>query len=100
MLSEHPSYHQNIFNILYAYTDNAIFDAGSMYHLTASDINAYVVSLAVMVVVNEDDIANLHAAETYFSAVRALHVRTVRKPDSVISPVAVHCKTGTVKTLR
>ena len=100
MLLTHPSYIDNVFNILNADTDNAVLDSGSMYHLAAADVQTDVVGLAVMVMVNEDNISDLHAAKANFPAVRTLHVGTVRQSDAIVSTVAVHCKTGTVETGR
>jgi len=96
----HPSYIDNIFYILDADTDDAVLDTGSVDHLAAAYVQSDMVRLSVMVMVNEDDISDLHAALANLSAVRTLHVGAVRQSDAIVSTVAVHCKTGTVETGR
>ena len=97
MTSEYPSDHKEIFYVLDAYTDYACAYTGSVDHLAASDIKADVICFSVMVMIYEDNVSDPHAAFADSSAVRTLHIRTVRKLDSVISPVAVHSKTGTIE---
>ena len=58
------------------------------------------VGLAVVVVIEEDQVSYPQAAEADLMTAGHLHIGSVREPDAVICPVAVHCKTGTVKTRR
>ena len=71
-----------------------------MDHLPAADIDSDVIGLAVVIVIEEDQVADPHAAEAYLTAAGRLHVGTVREPDAVICPVAVHRETGAVETGR
>ena len=68
-----------------------------MYHLSSAYIDADVIGLAVMVVIEIDDVTDLEAVQADLSSVRALHVGAVGKPDAVICPVAVHGKSGAVE---
>ena len=71
-----------------------------MHHFTASDIKSDVIGLAVMVVIEIDDVPNLHAVKAYLLTMFSLHIGTVRKLDIIVIFVAVHRKTGAVETGR
>ena len=69
-----------------------------MYQLTVTDVDTDVVGLAVMIVIEEDQVSLLQSAQTDFPSAVHLHVCSVRETDSVILSVAIHREAGTVKT--
>lgn len=97
-MSENSSDHQDVFYFADADADNTGTDTGSVDHLTAADVQTYVVCFSVMVMIDKYNVADLHTVTAYLSSAGALHVGSVRKFYSIISSVAVHGKTGTVKT--
>ena len=71
-----------------------------MHKLAATDIDADMVCLAVMIVVKENEISGLKAAEAYFPSAVHLHICSVRKLDPVKLVVAVHAETRAIKSGR